>query len=141
MTATALCPRTIDLGAVRAALATSLRNITYDGHPLRVNEWLADTINPPAAFIGAFRVMFIDDNYAGMTTATVPVRLVVPVAALRPAQQALDEILGVWYSGLQADTTLQGTVRSVNAVEAIPIVVANGNADLPAYECETRLIL
>jgi len=135
------CPQVLGLGAIRLALAELLEGAQFHGQALRVNPWFADTWTPPAAFIGASRVLFRDDTYEGLTSVTVSVRLVIPVPALRPAQIDLEEILDAFYGALQSDTTLSGAVKRVIAVEAIPVLVTHGTQDLPGYDCDTRLIL
>jgi len=135
------CPTTLGLGAIRDKLAQILAASSFEGNALRVNEWFADVWTPPCAFIGATEVLFHDFNYSGLITATVRVRLVVPIAAKRPAQTDLETILDAYYGALQSDTTLSGLVKQIIAVDALPILVPHGNQDLPAYECETKLII
>jgi len=137
----AACPQTLGLGAVRDGFAKLLEGATFKGNALRVVPWFQEVWQPPCAFVGATDVLFKDDAYGGLTTVTVQVRLVVPAQALRPAQQSLEEILDSYYGAIQSDTSIGGLVKRVIAVEARPVLVAHGNADLPAYDCETRLVL
>jgi hypothetical protein len=135
------CPEVLGLGAVRVALTQCLERVEFAGQPLRVNAWLGDAWSPPCALIGATRVTFRDETQQGLTTINVPVRLVIPVPSLRPAQLDLEAIVDAWYGALQGDTTLGGVVRRVLAVEAVPLTVLRGNQELPAYECDTRCVL
>lgn len=142
MTATPTqCPETLGLGAIRQALADLLATAQWDGNALRVNPWFADTWTPPCAFVGATEVLFRDDHYGGLTSVTVRIRLVVPAIAMRSAQIDLEAIVDSYYGALQSDTTLGGLVKRIVAVEAQPMLVSHGNQDLPAYDCETRLVL
>lgn len=121
--------RPFNLTAVRDGFAACLSAVDYDGQPLRVSPWLADAWNPPCALVGTFTVEFSDGQYSHLTSVSAPVRLVVPVAALRPSQQDLDAILAVYVTALDADPTLSGAVQRCMPVRATPTITTRGNQD------------
>ena len=107
---------------------------------LRVNPWLADQWAPPCALVGTFSVTWIDDVYQGLPTATVPVRLVVPAQAQRPAQLDLDLIVSQYASALFADRRLGGVVHDCRPIRTQAVTMLRGSQELPAYECETQIV-
>jgi hypothetical protein len=131
---------TVDLAAVRVALTAALEAETFEGAPVRVSPWLADTWAPPCALVGAFSIQFEDTAYAGLPTALVTVKLVVGAQAQRPAQLALDELQTVYASALLADRTLGAVVTDVRPVRTTAVLVLRGSQELPAADCETLIV-
>lgn len=139
MTTTARCA-TVDLAGARDAITRVLETAEYNGGTLRINEWLADVINPPCALIGSFNVTWEDDTFNDLPTATLAVRLVVPVIANRPAQRDLDQLQTAYAGALYADPTLGGVVRRCVPVNTIGTTFARGNQEFPCADATTLVI-
>lgn len=130
----------IDLGATRTALTDALSSVPFQEQPLRVNAWLADVMNPPCALVGTFDITWEDNTYNGLPTALVPVRLVVPGLANRPAQQELDELLAVYADALFSDPTLGGVVKLARPLRTLATTFVRGSQEFPCSDATTLIV-
>jgi len=130
----------IDLAATRTALTNVLSSAQFQAQPLRVNAWLADVINPPCALVGTFDITWEDDGVNGLPTAFVPVRLVVPGLANRPAQLDLDELMAVYADALFSDPTLGGAVKLARPVRTTATTFVRGSQEFPCSDATTLIV-